>query len=332
MAKILVAGGRLESTPLSSEMQRFGHELGRQTMLQNHMLLTGCSNSFDRIVAEGALTGLASTATRDAGMRIQSWVPVGQTPAHRVGKLHKSRFRTWDVGERAFVLPEPIANADAVILVGGRRGTFRTANLARIAGKPILPVSTYGGSSALVFDHETDMLLANQTDSTQRDEFEILNAFAPSDIGGYARDIVAFAKQMARGTSIFVVMSFNRESDETYKVIDRVCAEFKFRANRTDKTNHSSRIFSKIVEGIRESAYVIADVTEGGPNVYFELGYAEALGKTVIVVAEEGTELPFDARDLPTIFWSNHADLRSSLQERLGHLTDRDFNQSLPNT
>lgn len=323
MAKILVAGGRLESQEMSPDMEEFCHEVGRQIILQKHVLLTGCFNSLDRVVAQGAMTELKSHSEFDYRKFIQSWVLDGREPSHRIGQIQKSRLKSWDPGEAAIVIPEPISQADAVILIGGRRGTFRTANLARFAGKPLLPVATFGGAAAMVFDAEIDSLPASRQGRAKRDELGILNTFAPADIGAFSRDVVTLAVRMAAGTSAFVVMSFREESDDTYGTIDRVCKAFGYRANRTDKTNDTGRIFSKIVEGIREAAFIVADVTYASLNVYYELGYAEALGKPVIVIAKEKTELPFDTNDLPTIFWPDQTRLYAALQDKLRSLTGR---------
>jgi hypothetical protein len=323
MAKILVAGGRLESQEMSSEMQEFCHEVGRQIILQKHVLLTGCFNSLDRVVAEGSMSELESNPDLDPRKFVKSWVLAGRQPSHRIGQIQKSKLKSWDPGEDAVVLPEPILQADAVILIGGRRGTFRTANLARFAGKPLLPVATFGGAAEMVFDSEIDGLPASGQGRAKRDEMGILNTFAPADIGAFARDIVTLTGRMATGTSTFVVMSFREESDDTYSTIDRICKAFGYQANRTDKTNDTGRIFSKIVEGIREAAFVVADVTYESLNVYFELGYAEALGKPVIVIAKEGTDLPFDTNDLPTIFWRDQTRLYEALQNKFESLTGR---------
>lgn len=118
-----------------------------------------------------------------------------------------------------------------------------------------------------------------------------------------------------------MVMSFRPESDDTYGTIERVCKSFRLQCNRTDKTNQTERIFSKIVQGIREAAFVVADVTYGGPNIYYELGYAEALGKTVVVIAKDGTELPFDTKDVPTLMWSDQTRLAQKLSARIQAIT-----------
>jgi hypothetical protein len=57
------------------------------------------------------------------------------------------------------------------------------------------------------------------------------------------------------------------------------------------------------------------------PNVYEELGYARALGKTVIQTAYQGTELPFDVFDVPTHFWDGQDVLERELSLAIEQLT-----------
>jgi nucleoside 2-deoxyribosyltransferase len=111
------------------------------------------------------------------------------------------------------------------------------------------------------------------------------------------------------GNEVFVVMSFRDESDDSYNTIARVCRGFGFEPNRTDRVPTTERIYSRIVQGIQRAAFVIADVTFSSVNVYYELGFAEALGKDVLVVAKEGTALPFDTNDIPTLFFKDQTRL-----------------------
>ena len=59
---------------------------------------------------------------------------------------------------------------------------------------------------------------------------------------------------------------------------------------------------------------VIADVTETSPNVFYEIGFAEGLGRPIIATAKEGTKLPFDIVDTPVTFWNSLDDLKTKLQ------------------
>jgi hypothetical protein len=51
--------------------------------------------------------------------------------------------------------------------------------------------------------------------------------------------------------------------------------------------------------------------------VFYELGYADGLGGKVIITAKKGTKLPFDVKDIPTIFWKSQEQLGEDLQARI---------------
>jgi len=109
-------------------------------------------------------------------------------------------------------------------------------------------------------------------------------------------------------------MSFKKEFDELYKVYEAVCKDFGFKAVRTEKVYALDKILPRILKGIRQSAFVIADVTETSPNVFYEIGFAEGLGRPLIATAKVNTKLPFDIVDTPVTFWSSMEDLKSKLE------------------
>lgn len=49
------------------------------------------------------------------------------------------------------------------------------------------------------------------------------------------------------------------------------------------------RITDRILASIQRAGLVVVDLTQDRPNVYFELGYARGLGKTVVTIMREGT-------------------------------------------
>lgn len=71
---------------------------------------------------------------------------------------------------------------------------------------------------------------------------------------------------------------------------------------------------------ICHSAFVIADVTEKSLNVFYEIGFAKGLGRPVIITAREGTELPFDIKDTPIVFWSTLNELKQKLETLIGEV------------
>ena len=53
------------------------------------------------------------------------------------------------------------------------------------------------------------------------------------------------------------------------------------------------------------------------PNVFYELGYAHALGKPTILLAERGRELPFDIRGYRCIFYDNTIGGKAAVETNL---------------
>jgi hypothetical protein len=58
-------------------------------------------------------------------------------------------------------------------------------------------------------------------------------------------------------------------------------------------------------------------------NVYYEVGYAQALGKDVIATARENTKLPFDLFDIPTLFWDSQDTLETKLKFEITRLAPK---------
>ena len=68
-------------------------------------------------------------------------------------------------------------------------------------------------------------------------------------------------------------------------------------AYRVDLDPGVSTPIESIEEGIRNSAICLADITTDNPNVWYELGFAFAAGKPVVMVCSEertGKKYPFD--------------------------------------
>lgn len=126
-------------------------------------------------------------------------------------------------------------------------------------------------------------------------------------------------EDVSRGYA-FIVMPMTEgrhDLDDVHDAIKEAATRCGLQAERVDEPHSTERITDRILESIRRAEYVIADLTEGRPNVYFEAGYAHALGKTPIYVAKAGTSLEFDLKDYPVIFFNGMRELKDNLEERL---------------
>lgn len=95
--------------------------------------------------------------------------------------------------------------------------------------------------------------------------------------------------------SIFVIMPFSEKwSDEAYEIIQEVCNNLKIKLNRADEILGSQSIYNDIITNITDSDIIIADVTIKSANVFYELGYAHALNKKVILIRQPQGDVPFD--------------------------------------
>jgi len=80
-----------------------------------------------------------------------------------------------------------------------------------------------------------------------------------------------------------------------------------------------------IEEGIRDAAICLADISTDNPNVWYELGYAFAAGKAVVMVCSEergSGRYPFDIQHRTVIGYksestSDFAQLKDRLKERI---------------
>ena len=129
----------------------------------------------------------------------------------------------------------------------------------------------------------------------------------------------------ARPPRAFVVMlQFTSPFDELYQeVIWPVCTEAGIEAYRASDVHRPGIIMQDIVQGLAESDVIIAEITPANPNVFYELGYAHAMHKPVIMLAEQGRELPFDVSGYRVIFYEDAIRGKSVLETGLRrHLTN----------
>ena len=82
-----------------------------------------------------------------------------------------------------------------------------------------------------------------------------------------------------------------------------------------DAEPHIERIDTKIVTEIRNSRFLVADVTLQRPGVYFEAGYALGLGLPVFwcVRNDDLKNVHFDTRQYNHIVWDNAQHLAEQL-------------------
>ena len=109
----------------------------------------------------------------------------------------------------------------------------------------------------------------------------------------------------------FVIQPFDRgKFDKRYEdAFEPALAEAGFTAYRVDEDPGTDVLIAAIEEGIRRAAICLADVTNNNPNVWYELGYAYAAGKPVILTCCDEREgpLPFDIHHRHVIHYQSES-------------------------
>jgi len=236
--------------------------------------------------------------------------------------VHFSKLNDWNLTHPELRPPEQIKDADAAIFIAGSEGTYIAANWARIAGVPVLGVVKFGGAGAKLYENELELFEKKYCGSISREDFEMLNQDT-IEIDQLAKDVIYLAERIVMPRTVFPIRPFTKEYKDVFHSWQDVCKDFNFEVLDTEEPNSSEPILPRILDGIRRSAFVIADVTEVKPNVFYEIGYASGLGKQVVLTARTHTELPFDLKDLPVLFWDTQTDLKEQLKKRLTNVVQK---------
>jgi len=114
----------------------------------------------------------------------------------------------------------------------------------------------------------------------------------------------------------FIVMQFAEPYDTFYKeVIQSQAEKAGYEVVRIDEKAGPGIIFQDIQREIEQAEIVIAEITPGNPNVFYELGYAHALKKPTILLALRGANLPFDIQSFRVVFYNDTIGGKSEIEQ-----------------
>lgn len=128
------------------------------------------------------------------------------------------------------------------------------------------------------------------------------------------------AQRAAELNQVFVAMSFSESMKAVFEeAIKPAVTEAGYKAYRVDVEPHIERIDAKIVAEIKNSLFVVAEVTQHKHGVYFEAGYA--LGREMPVIwcvrEDDLANVHFDTRQYNHIVWESAAELKEKLYDTI---------------
>ena len=95
----------------------------------------------------------------------------------------------------------------------------------------------------------------------------------------------------------FVLMPFDKGFDDVYRLgIQATASAHGVIAERVDEQIYTESILERIYRQIDGADFIIADMTGKNPNVFYEVGYAHALGKICTLITQDDNDIPFDLK------------------------------------
>lgn len=98
------------------------------------------------------------------------------------------------------------------------------------------------------------------------------------------------------------------------RVVADVAREHGFGCYRADQRHVSTDIISRVREGLAAATFVVADLTRQRPNCLYEVGFADALKRPIILICKDATKIPFDVAGRSILKFDTTETLRTELK------------------
>lgn len=89
-------------------------------------------------------------------------------------------------------------------------------------------------------------------------------------------------------------------------LVKKVLEPMGYEVQRADDIDDPGQITHQIIERLLDDDLVVADLTGLNPNVFYELAVRHAAKKPVVTLMSWGEPIPFDVKDVRTVFYDLH--------------------------
>lgn len=163
-----------------------------------------------------------------------------------------------------------------------------------------------------MLDYLQESSYLHYTDGPDEKEAFILS-LSPN---GYRR-VDELQKYSSYGRNVLVAMKFGDDTKKLREAIRKGISAAEYNAIFIDEVQHNDFITPELLKYIRDSKFVVVDLTHQNNGAYFEEGYAMGLGKPVIQLCRQGETLHFDIAQKNTIMWATEDDIPEKLTNRI---------------
>jgi nucleoside 2-deoxyribosyltransferase len=122
---------------------------------------------------------------------------------------------------------------------------------------------------------------------------------------------------------VFVLMPFDSEFRDVYEIGIKEAAQVAGAyAERLDEQMFNEGMLERVFNQISKADVIVADMTGRNPNVFYEVGYAHALGQITLLLTRDAADIPFDLKHRPHIVYADLTDLREQLSRKIAWAID----------
>lgn len=173
-------------------------------------------------------------------------------------------------------------------------------------------------------DDEADAILSALDNDGYIDEITDGDFTLTAEGLRYAAELAATAR--TESTSVFIAACFDDVLKDSRDTIQSVVNSLGYKSRIVNREPHNEFIDLKIYELIRESRFVVADLTCNRQSVYYEVGFAHGLGLEVILTCrkdhfadknDESKRVHFDINHRNILTWENTAELSEKLRAHI---------------
>jgi nucleoside 2-deoxyribosyltransferase len=106
-----------------------------------------------------------------------------------------------------------------------------------------------------------------------------------------------------KSPTCFLISVYSEQAAGIRDLIKEICEQVGVELISVDTASYTSSITGDIAEAIERADLVIADLTGGTPNVFFELGIAHGMRKRILPISQDRENIPLDLAGIRFLFY-----------------------------
>ncbi len=133
---------------------------------------------------------------------------------------------------------------------------------------------------------------------------------------------IDFTKISIKDKSVFCLMPFHKKFNKIYETLQLTCSKNGYDCYRSDTPFIPGKVLQQIIKMMFDAQLIVAVLDGKNPNVFYEIGIAHSIGKTVILIANMSivNEIPFDLRSDRLLLYSSQEDLSKKMSDVLKNI------------